>query len=149
MSSAAPLRSVGALLVATLEGQAGDALPLMRVVLNEGAVPVTIDLAGAEFDRDGDGDRQSDWEETLAGTDPGDKRSFMGIREIRSNTDGTRTIAWASVVGKRYRVQFKGTVSEREWTDLEVITASGATTTAIDLNTEDSSQRLYRIQLAE
>ncbi len=73
----------------------------------------------------------------------------MGIREIRSNTDGTRTIAWASVVGKRYRVQFKGTVSEREWTDLEVITASGATTTAIDLNTEDSSQRLYRIQLAE
>ncbi len=149
MSGAAPFSGIGTLLVSNIDGDPDAEVQIINVSLNEGRIPVRVDSNGAAFDRDTDDDGHSDWEEVLAGTDPTDKRSSMSIKEIRSNPDGTRTIVWDSVPGKRYQLQYKNSVSEREWTDSKTETANEDTISVTDENTDAASHRIYRIRLAE
>ena len=61
-------------------------------------------------------------------------------------SNGTVTLAWSSIPGRRYRVQFKTSLDDTSWTGLsgEVI-ASGVTATS--LHTEQlSMQRFYRVE---
>ncbi|MBI4323715.1 MAG: hypothetical protein HY674_00455, partial [Chloroflexi bacterium] len=70
LAEAVPLCGLGALLLLTLPSGAGHDLQIVSASIDEGAVPVEIDPAGASFERDADNDGQTDWAEVRAGTDP-------------------------------------------------------------------------------
>jgi hypothetical protein len=55
---------------------------------------------------DNDGDGQSNAAEYLAGTNPTDGDSIFRIIESRRGADGTFSLTWLSVGGKRYRIQY-------------------------------------------
>ena len=122
---------------------------IIEIFLNEGTVPVRIDATSASFDHDSDGDRQSDWLEILAGTNPQDVKSFFGINEIRSNLDRSKTISWSSSLGKKYRVEFKNSVAAFEWTAAQDEIATREITTYTDQTTSGTSQRIYRVRILE
>ncbi len=57
------------------------------------------------------------------------------------------TLAWSSIAGRTYRLQFKSALSDSNWTDIAPdITASGTVVTATD-GVGVASQRFYRVVL--
>jgi hypothetical protein len=64
-----------------------------------------------------------------------------------AQTAGAVTFTWTSVVGQNYQVQYTVSLIQPIWNNLGgVITATNATTTAIDSTSQDS-QRFYRVVL--
>jgi YVTN family beta-propeller protein len=98
------------------------------------------------LDRDADGFYDRD--EMDFGSDPANPFSIP-LRVLASVDYGSRvvTIAWNSVVGETYRIQFKNTLTESNWSDLgSNLTAVGTTSLGTDALLGDR-QRFYRIQL--
>lgn len=98
---------------------------------------------------DADSDGQSDLAEFLAGTDPTNAGSVLVVRRDLTAAGGTATIEWSAVPGKRYRVQFKDTISDAAWQDLVGdVTAGAATATKADTAIVGRPERYYRVILA-
>jgi hypothetical protein len=58
-------------------------------------------------------------------------------------TNGTISLAWSSTAGQRYQVQYKTNLSQADWTNWVIVTATNSMATASDaLNS--SAQRFYR-----
>ena len=55
----------------------------------------------------------------------------------------TLTLAWSTINGQKYRVQWKSNLSDPAWIDLGEVTASGSTATIDDTVGDES--RFYRI----
>lgn len=91
---------------------------------------LTRDGAG-DFDNDG----MSDFDEFLAGTLPnngGSLLSFLTPGGADLNSD-LITISWTSVPGKTYRLQYKSSLNDLQWTDTSGdVVATGATTSKTD-----------------
>ena len=71
---------------------------------------------------------------------------------VESTTPGQDglTISWDAVGGRTYRVQFKNSLNDATWTDLEGdVIASGPTASKVDLSFGTRQERYYRILLME
>jgi hypothetical protein len=59
-------------------------------------------------------------------------------------------IAWESVAGATYAVQFKTTISHPAWSNLPPdVTATGTITKIQDASATNATQRFYRIQVRD
>ena len=86
--------------------------------------------SNADRDLDADGDGQTNYLESLAGTAANNAASMLHITVASVNrTTGAANVTWASVAGKRYRLQYSADLTG--WTDTGgVVTASGTSTSA-------------------
>ncbi len=119
-----------------------------------------MSLGTSDENADSDGDSMSDGDEFAAGTDAADKNSLLAISGIAYDDLVSKggsgvnqvTLAWPSVTGKRYRVQFTADnlADHPQFSDVgSVITAtSDFTTIAVDVD-EQKESGMYRIRLAE
>lgn len=93
---------------------------------------------------DPDGDGFTNAEEYALGTDPSQPASRFQVRQT-TNDDGTVTITWSSVAGKKYRLQARPSLSEGGWSDVGgEITAGGPTSSATHAA---SGRHFYRVRL--
>ena len=101
--------------------------------------------SSGDFDQDG----QSDLAEYLAGTNPTNGQSVFEVLAITSVSTGQRQLIWSAEPGKTYRVEYKDDLAGAAWTSLgQVITASGATASAIDASA-NGEKRFYRVALVQ
>jgi hypothetical protein len=104
--------------------------------------------ADASLDLDGDG--ESNLNEFLAGTDPGNPASVFHVITIQPEADAFRII-WSSVGGKGYRVQTNGNLTGPFGDFSPLITAAGAgeaTTNFLDPGVvTNAAARYYRVRL--
>ena len=63
---------------------------------------------------------------------------------------GSVTISWGAIEGRTYRVQFKDSLNDAAWTDLEEdVIAGGLTASKVDASIGARQERYYRILLME
>jgi hypothetical protein len=99
---------------------------------------------------DFDGDGASDLNEFLTGTDPTDAASYFHIELVSSATSEHGPIlSWPALFNKSYHVQFKNSLSDSAWVDLDApFVLMGDKGYVSDPNTS-ASQRFYRILLSQ
>ena len=98
-------------------------------------------LAGS----DADGDGMSNLDEYRAGTDPQSPSSILRITAITVNGAGAN-ITFTSLVGKKYRLEFKNAVTDVSWTlVVDNIPGLNGTTTALDSGAIGMPRRFYRV----
>ena len=96
--------------------------------------------------RDTDGDGQTDLQEYLAGTDPTDRNSIFKATPLSPPVNGALSLNWKAQPGMFYRVQYKSSLSESNWTDLPAaMSLSGTNGVATDTTAGSASQRFYRV----
>jgi hypothetical protein len=105
-----------------------------------------------DLSRDGssdfDGDGSADRDEFLAGTDPTNRGSVLGVLKLTWLGGGGTTLLWSAVPGRTYRVQFKEDLGGA-WQELPGgVTASSTTASARDPSGDSIRQRYYRVVLA-
>ena len=103
--------------------------------------------------RDGTGDQdndgQSDLHEFIAGTNPTSAASALKITVPEGSQSGV-AIAWQSVAGKRYRVEYKDELGSANWSALPgEITAQGTSASAVDATAGAGAKRFYRVALID
>ena len=97
-----------------------------------------------DFDNDG----MNDLAEFLAGTNPASASSFLRFTSITTTGGITFTVEWSAAPGKNYRVQFKNSLIDAQWTDLVGdVVAAGATASKVDTTGGESTLRFYRVIL--
>ena len=149
LAGATPIGGYGEVLEMILPAGYTGELTLTEAVVNEGQVPATI-ASAAVFDCDTDGDGVPDWLEIQAGTDPTNPLSVFKVSAGELHPDGSRSIRWLAVVGRRYQVEYKDRLEETLWQPLgEAQTAVSTVLTATDNTPYASGQRFYRVRLAE
>jgi hypothetical protein len=80
--------------------------------------------------KDPDGDGFTNAQENALGTSPVDATSTFKVGTME-RTGNTLNVSWPSVVGKRYQVQKRASLSTGDWVDSgSVVTALGASSTA-------------------
>ena len=97
---------------------------------------------------DFDGDGASDLAEFKAGTDPTDLGSILRVITINSLNNGTKRLVWSASPGRTYRIQFKESVNDADWSELGAsMTAVGTTASAVDESASAHPNRFYRVLL--
>ena len=106
-----------------------------------------IDSNDASADPDGDG--RSNLSEYLAGTNPKSAASILKITSSAfSSANREVTLNWASVDGRKYKIQHKGSLAETTWTDIANHTASGNQSSKTVTAPQGDSNGFYRIATA-
>jgi len=97
-----------------------------------------------DFDADG----MTDLNEFRAGTLPDDPNSALRILPNPSVAGSAVTVQWQSVPGKTYRLQFKNSLADADWTDVSGdVPAVGETASKTDTTTTGQARRFYRVLL--
>jgi hypothetical protein len=110
---------------------------------NSTTTPVKLLAPTADDDADG----QTNEAEAAAGTNPLSNASAFKVNSAAVPANGEFTITWASVVGKKYRVQRSATLVSNDWTDISPeITATGSTSSYNDPSA-GSMRHFYRVRL--
>jgi Tol biopolymer transport system component len=98
--------------------------------------------ASGDFDHDGHTNAQ----EYTAGTDPTNQNSVLRVLTLLSSTTGQTQLFWSAIPGKTYRVEFKASLNDSQWTSFpDLVTASGTTASATDANSGFGAARFYRV----
>ena len=149
LASAVPLQGIGGMLLFDVGNSPAANLLITNISINEGLVEVQIDLTGATFDLDSDGDGHSDWQEIRAGTDPLHASQYLGVESLKINNDGSKTIRMFSVPGKVYQLQHKNNLSDTIWSNAgnEITATAGITSLADPVPSQ--TNRFYRVKLVE
>ena len=136
------------------QGASGVFTAEMVVASNDSQQPeqrisITVQV-NAEVDpgKDTDGDGVPDVREIAAGTDPNDAGSFFAAKSI-TQSDGSATLAWSSVDGKTYSVQFSDTLQPDSWQQVagadSISATAGGTTTFTIPATVGVNARWFRV----
>lgn len=97
---------------------------------------------------DFDGDGASDREEYLAGTNPTNEASVLGVLTLTALATGETTVIWSTVAGRTYRVQYKDDLDQAGWTELTGdVMAGGVQASAVDPGPPPAGRRFYRVLL--
>jgi Tol biopolymer transport system component len=131
----------GDIFVLRLEGGDidNDALPDDWEVAYFGNLDQT---ASGDFDHDGHTNAQ----EYTADTDPTNQNSVLRVLTLLSSTTGQTQLFWSAIPGKTYRVEFKASLVDSQWTPFpDLVTASGTTASATDPNSGFTGTRFYRV----
>jgi len=97
---------------------------------------------------DADEDRMTNLHEFLAGTLPKDASSALRVAPTPVFGGGGVTVEWQSVPGRNYRLQFKETLNDSDWTNVPGdVTAGGAVSSKSDPTATGQTQRFYRVLL--
>jgi hypothetical protein len=104
------------------------------------------------LDRNGtsdfDGDGFTDLQEYRAGTDPTNQGSRLSVLAMARPGDRQTTLIWPVSKTSAYKVQYKRSVTDAEWTDLNAsVTINGNTAFATDPDAGLDAARFYRIVL--
>ena len=73
---------------------------------------------------DSDGDRMTDWQEAMAGTDPRDSNALLRITSIASDAGG-RYVSWVARSNKSYRVLRSDDGTSPPTNTIAMVTANG------------------------
>jgi len=110
---------------------------------NSTTTPVKLLAPTADDDADG----QSNEAEAAAGTNPLSNASAFKVNSAAVPANGEFTITWASMAGKKYRVQRSATLVSLSWTDISPeITATSGTSSYNDPSA-GSVRHFYRVRL--
>lgn len=110
---------------------------------NSTTTPVKLLAPTADDDADG----QTNEAEHAAGTNPLSSASSFKVNSHTQPANGQFTITWASVIGKKYRVQRSATLVSGDWTDISPeITATGPTSSYNDTGA-GTARHFYRVRL--
>jgi hypothetical protein len=110
---------------------------------NSTTTPVKLLAPTADDDADG----QTNEAEAAAGTNPLSSTSSFKVSSHTQPANGEFTITWASVIGKKYRVQRSATLVSGDWTDISPeITATGTTSSYNDTGA-GTAKHFYRVRL--
>ena len=96
-------------------------------------------ISGREADPDGDG--LTNWQEFLAGTDPGDADSVLKVTGVRPVADGVE-LNWSSVAGRTYKIAVANSLSGPFLPLEEAIVATDATT-VVTLGVDFSDRQMF------
>jgi YD repeat-containing protein len=97
-----------------------------------------------DFDNDG----MTDLHEFRAGTLPDDPNSALRILPNPTVAGGGVTVQWQSVPGRTYRLQFKNSLADTDWTDVSGdVSAVDANASKTDPTATGQSGRFYRVLL--
>jgi Tol biopolymer transport system component len=94
--------------------------------------------ASDDFDSDGHNNGQ----EYTAGTDPTNQNSVLRVISITSASTGEVQLFWNAIPGKRYRVEYKNSLADTQWSSLPNLYTSG---TATDPNSAFGPSKFYRV----
>jgi hypothetical protein len=124
-------------------------LRALAAVGNELTYTIVPEGTGRRIALDRDSDGFLDRDELDFPSDPANPASIpLHTYATISLTSNLATIAWNSVSGKTYQVQFNNRLGMQAWTNLQSsITASNATASANDNTISNFLQRYYRIQI--
>jgi hypothetical protein len=97
---------------------------------------------------DSDGDGYTDLQEFLAGTDPHDPTSCLHVSAVSRDQNGYH-ITFASVPGKKYRVERSNTPSATNQWDIvaDNLVAAGSSITVLDTPPSSPNHWFYRVVL--
>lgn len=97
--------------------------------------------------KDSDGDKFSNLQEFIAGTDPRDANSRFRILSVQP-PDGLTTplrLTFSSVIGKSYTIQYRSDLATESWQNLSGVDATSTSTTVEDGKVFDKQDRYYRV----
>jgi hypothetical protein len=112
---------------------------------NPASTTTPVKLLAPTADDDADG--QTNEAEAAAGTNPLSSASAFKVNNATMIAPGEFSLTWASVAGKKYRVQRSATLAPGSWADVSPeITATGATSSYSDTSA-GTEKHFYRVRL--
>ena len=107
---------------------------------------ITAQDGTGDFDHDG----FSDLSEFLAGTLPKDSTSALKMLPTPEINGSSVTVQWSAVSGKTYRLQFKNSLNDLNWSSVSGdVTSTGTTASKLDPTGANLTGRFYRVLLVE
>ncbi len=96
---------------------------------------------------DNDGDGVPDWQEVIAGTDPFDRDSYLGIFDYTLAAEPHRfSLTWPSVTGRSYRVYKRDRLGEDASMCLVTNVLATPPTNVVTLEPDDGAQGFFAIE---
>lgn len=97
---------------------------------------------------DFDGDRLSDLQEFLAGTDPTNTGSVLRVMALTQLSGGQTRLLWQATPGRLYKVQRKDNLHDSAWIEVPgMVTIAGGTASLVDDTSGSQPHRFYRLVL--
>ena len=101
----------------------------------------------ADRDADSDGDGMLNWQEQVAGTDPGNALSYLKIDYIAG--DGCATLAFGAISNKTYSIQYTDALGTASWSRLADVVARPTNRLEIISDPGAVGARVYRLVMPQ